>query len=625
MARTVHLGPIQGRYRPDYRLAAYRNGNPSQRVTGVDLRSVVAIQTSKDLNDSAGTFQITLKDSRARTRVREMDVFTIRLRGHHSGSYVTVMRGVVDGVRPVLQSDPYGASSDTVIEGRCIGKYLMSTSLFLPVWDPAGDLPTALTFGMGDVTKKGTPTYKAGGTAPFDIMRYLVRNYVYGGHGVVGTSGIPSSQHWLDYKSRFRRDVGFNVPFLQFNEDTVANGFKTLEIVGFTEAWTDEVGRMVYRPPQWDQRVRYVLSTADVLALEAPRNDAQVSTYVEVIPAGDPGIDSAIAQALRAGRAPVPSSYVKAGGTDTELGKTVSAEFVIDTDAKGQPTAAGKRNHWYRLQRRLGLRPQQISSPLLFTQAQAQAHAEGLLRFYSRFLKSFTVTIPGAPEVRLGYNARLHGEWDDQQWDRTGYTEQVSHTYVESNDGGQYTTQLTCTHGRDARDPFTGKPDPQWGKIALPRFDPADVTANGGVLDPSAGVGGGGAVLPGAKSGYPVVNPTSIGGIHDTAGLAGYPARDYFKPAGSAAVAPVAGKVTKLSGHDPKLGAVDGPGGPLGWSVYIHGDNGADYYLTHMGSRSVVVGDRVKQGQQIGTVADYHDFGRPDHIHMGVHGASPPS
>ena len=41
-------------------------------------------------------------------------------------------------------------------------------------------------------------------------------------------------------------------------------------------------------------------------------------------------------------------------------------------------------------------------------------------------------------------------------------------------------------------------------------------------------------------------------------------------------------------------------------------------YLTHMGSRSVGVGQRVRAGQPIGTVANYDRYGRASHIHMGV-------
>lgn len=124
--------------------------------------------------------------------------------------------------------------------------------------------------------------------------------------------------------------------------------------------------------------------------------------------------------------------------------------------------------------------------------------------------------------------------------------------------------------------------------------------------------------VPGARPGWPIV-PGTVGGIHETGGLPGYPAHDYFAPAGAPAVAPVDGVIRRFSGHDPSLGAVQGAGGPLGWSIYLAGGDGNDYYLTHMGTRTVIEGQHVEQGEKIGTVADYHSFGRADHIHMGVH------
>lgn len=120
--------------------------------------------------------------------------------------------------------------------------------------------------------------------------------------------------------------------------------------------------------------------------------------------------------------------------------------------------------------------------------------------------------------------------------------------------------------------------------------------------------------------GDPVIDGTSIGGEHPTAGLDGYPARDYFAPAGTGVVAPVTGKVIKLSGHPPAEGPIEGPHGPLGWSVYIQGQDGRIYYMTHMGSRTVKLGQTVKAGTPIGTVANYDKYGTPSHIHMGVHG-----
>jgi murein DD-endopeptidase MepM/ murein hydrolase activator NlpD len=116
----------------------------------------------------------------------------------------------------------------------------------------------------------------------------------------------------------------------------------------------------------------------------------------------------------------------------------------------------------------------------------------------------------------------------------------------------------------------------------------------------------------------PVGHLTSEGGVHPTAGLAGYPARDYFARPGTAAVAPVNGTVVRLSGHDPAQGPTQGPHGPLGYSVYIKGDDGHEYFLTHMGSRTVKPGQRVRSGQKIGTVANYDKYGTPSHIHMGV-------
>jgi murein DD-endopeptidase MepM/ murein hydrolase activator NlpD len=126
--------------------------------------------------------------------------------------------------------------------------------------------------------------------------------------------------------------------------------------------------------------------------------------------------------------------------------------------------------------------------------------------------------------------------------------------------------------------------------------------------------------VKGFKPGDPIPAgfQTSVGGRHDTEGLPGFPARDYFARAGAPVVAPVSGTVIRLSGHDPRLGAVQGAGGPLGWSVYIRGTDGHTYYLTHLGSRTVKVGQQLRAGARIGTVANYDKYGRPSHVHMGV-------
>jgi murein DD-endopeptidase MepM/ murein hydrolase activator NlpD len=112
---------------------------------------------------------------------------------------------------------------------------------------------------------------------------------------------------------------------------------------------------------------------------------------------------------------------------------------------------------------------------------------------------------------------------------------------------------------------------------------------------------------------------TSVGGLHATEGLPGFPAHDFMAPAGSPVVAPVTGTVVKLSGHDPSNGPTEGPHGPFGWSAYIQGQNGRTYYMTHLGSRDVKVGETVRAGTPIGTVGNYAKWtGTPDHIHMGV-------
>lgn len=119
-------------------------------------------------------------------------------------------------------------------------------------------------------------------------------------------------------------------------------------------------------------------------------------------------------------------------------------------------------------------------------------------------------------------------------------------------------------------------------------------------------------------TGSPVPGQPPVAATHQTAGLDGFPAVDYFARAGSPCVSPVTGKVTRLSGHDPVNGPVNGVHGPFGWSVYIEG-GGKTYYLTHMGSRTVKAGDSVRQGQKIGTVGNYARWGGTDHIHQGVH------
>ena len=78
------------------------------------------------------------------------------------------------------------------------------------------------------------------------------------------------------------------------------------------------------------------------------------------------------------------------------------------------------------------------------------------------------------------------------------------------------------------------------------------------------------------------------------------------------------GTVTKLSGHDPKTGTRGSVGDVFGWSVYLQDAQGREGYLTHLGTRTCKVGQRVKVGQKIGTVGHWpRDPGR-SHTHFGI-------
>jgi biotin carboxyl carrier protein len=154
---------------------------------------------------------------------------------------------------------------------------------------------------------------------------------------------------------------------------------------------------------------------------------------------------------------------------------------------------------------------------------------------------------------------------------------------------------------------------------------PKSTLPAGGAPSSSVPLGGAPAGGPAPKVGavklgdpIPPKYQTSIGGLHPTEGLAGFPAHDYFAPAGAPVAAPVTGTIVKLSGNNPADGPTEGPHGPFGWSAYVQGQNGRTYYLTHMGTRDVKVGETVKAGQVIGTVGDYAKYGTPSHIHMGV-------
>lgn len=100
---------------------------------------------------------------------------------------------------------------------------------------------------------------------------------------------------------------------------------------------------------------------------------------------------------------------------------------------------------------------------------------------------------------------------------------------------------------------------------------------------------------------------------HQTAGLKGYPAVDIFAKPGTPFLAPEAGRVIRISGHDPRAGS-HGAAGVFGWSIYFQGKSGTIYFITHLGTH-VNMGS-YRGGAVLGTVGDFP--GRPDHVHVGV-------
>lgn len=111
--------------------------------------------------------------------------------------------------------------------------------------------------------------------------------------------------------------------------------------------------------------------------------------------------------------------------------------------------------------------------------------------------------------------------------------------------------------------------------------------------------------------------------LHDTGGIPGNVALDFMAPGGSNVLAPETCRVLRLSGHDPSTGTwANGrpdPGGDVfGWSCYLETSTGYVYFVTHLGTRQLKVGERIPVGTLIGTVGHWpRDPGR-SHAHIGV-------
>lgn len=116
---------------------------------------------------------------------------------------------------------------------------------------------------------------------------------------------------------------------------------------------------------------------------------------------------------------------------------------------------------------------------------------------------------------------------------------------------------------------------------------------------------------------HPLGTPSSrppASDLHQTAGLPGNWALDFMAPGGTRYLAPEDGIVSRLSGHDPALGVIDGD--IFGWNVYLKTGHGF-YFATHLGNRHVHVGQYLRAGAIIGHVGTWpHDPGR-SHTHLG--------
>ena len=170
---------------------------------------------------------------------------------------------------------------------------------------------------------------------------------------------------------------------------------------------------------------------------------------------------------------------------------------------------------------------------------------------------------------------------------------------------------------QQAEDPLDALPTEAQVLGGGAEFELPDVSLSG-ESPASGGATAPGTRVKGAVRGSPVPGQKPQRSTHDTDGLSGYPAYDYMAPAGKSVVAPVGGKVIRISGKDPKAGGA--PGGALGYSVYLRGDDGKTYFLTHIDRVRPKVGAKVRQGQKIAVIANGPSSWSTPHVHMGIKG-----
>jgi hypothetical protein len=611
----IHLG-VHSMQRPDYTIKVWQGADPRfplHKMGGMDLASVTSFQTSKSLDDISGTFTIGFKDAKgAANNISAMDVVDIAVTAPN-GQKQTILRGVVDSDVDSGSADTQSSEEDGTVTGRCLAKYLQTTNTFRPVWDANTNLPTSLIFGYG-ASFPGV----IGLINPRDIFAYLYTHFIVGERNVVGESGIPNARYWLNgpYRDgkghtlagpRFGRIPGLHIPYIQFDESDMGSALKQFEILGFTEAWVDELGNVVYRRPQWDAGYTYFIPTEMIKSWSFSSSDVELNTYVEVVPTGAAGINAAFAQANMTGRAPIPKTY------EVNLKYHAEPDFIIDTDKRGRVTAKGLKNYWYQRQRKYGLRAMQVTSPLINTPYQAQAQAEGLLRFYDCFSKTATITIPGDPRIRLGTNCRIKGELRGRAIDRTYYINAVAHEYTE---GSHYDTTLTLTHGRD---PW----DPKWTEIALPSAVAlnSSVPNNAGVLQPGASGTG-----PGAAQFKAAAGQLGVGGQAQRSPMSGQGYANLFGQCSAVSTSRVdqgcdwagirgpigavdSGVITYVSPFGAGPGSEGGFGASIvqqldgsGWYVYYGCETGASIFANIKKGMHVQAGQTLMEGIPAGSL-----------------------
>jgi hypothetical protein len=214
-------------------------------------------------------------------------------------------------------------------------------------------------------------------------------------------------------------------------------------------------------------------------------------------------------------------------------------------------------------------------------------------------------TIHPGVTVKIEGQGPASGKWLIAEWERDGFRPDGTLTLAKPGEtipepvGDQTGTGWKPAHRgtSDAAAPFPGAP---------PTSAPTQYPVGTATVQP-----------------IPQGITLTVGGQHDTSGLPNHPARDWLCPAGSPVVACETGIITRYSGRDPATGlqgkgTAGDPHGAFGWSMYLKGNSGAEYYYTHLGDRVAVENQHVQVGQLIAHVGDFKRWGGADHVHMGV-------